>query len=214
MKQQWQQILWMIIYLIAMPVFSFYIPLYSFWRFDDFSWGKTHLVREGLFKEGATGDEDEDQLVVVKWCDEVDFEPGKKNGIQPSAKSAPSLRSQNSKQNFDTLPRTNAPNLQFSRGFQVPNHSQFEIFSQRPKYQEDTISILSVPTTVPKVEFKSKRNGVTDIELKAEIRALIAGSDLKKTTREDIRKKLEKRFGIDLLSRTDQINCVIDDILK
>ncbi|KAH6575684.1 hypothetical protein BASA60_004895 [Batrachochytrium salamandrivorans] len=26
-------------YLLAMPLFSFYIPLYSFWHFDDFSWG-------------------------------------------------------------------------------------------------------------------------------------------------------------------------------
>jgi hypothetical protein len=34
-----------------MPVFSFYIPLYSFWRFDDFSWGKTHLVLGGGIDE-------------------------------------------------------------------------------------------------------------------------------------------------------------------
>ncbi|KAK9729193.1 hypothetical protein K7432_000476 [Basidiobolus ranarum] len=44
LKRQWQHIGWMIIYLLAMPLFSFAIPLYSFWHFDDFSWGNTRVV--------------------------------------------------------------------------------------------------------------------------------------------------------------------------
>ncbi|KAJ1896285.1 hypothetical protein LPJ66_004086 [Kickxella alabastrina] len=43
-KRQWQHIGWMIVYLLAMPVFSFFIPLYAFWHFDDFSWGTTRMV--------------------------------------------------------------------------------------------------------------------------------------------------------------------------
>jgi chitin synthase len=43
-RRQWQHIVWMIIYLLATPVFSFYIPIYSFWHFDDFSWGNTRIV--------------------------------------------------------------------------------------------------------------------------------------------------------------------------
>ncbi|KAJ2160361.1 hypothetical protein GGF46_002309 [Coemansia sp. RSA 552] len=43
-KRQWQHIGWMIVYLLAMPVFSFFIPIYAFWHFDDFSWGNTRLV--------------------------------------------------------------------------------------------------------------------------------------------------------------------------
>ena len=27
-----------------MPVIAFYVPLYAFWHFDDFSWGNTRLV--------------------------------------------------------------------------------------------------------------------------------------------------------------------------
>ena len=26
------------------PVYSFFLPVYSFWRMDDFSWGNTRLV--------------------------------------------------------------------------------------------------------------------------------------------------------------------------
>ncbi|EGF82537.1 hypothetical protein BATDEDRAFT_34502 [Batrachochytrium dendrobatidis JAM81] len=43
-KREWQHIAWMIIYLLAIPVFSFWIPCYSFWHFDDFSWGNTRVV--------------------------------------------------------------------------------------------------------------------------------------------------------------------------
>ena len=35
---------WMIFYILAIPAFSFFLPLYSFWRMDDFSWGQTRVV--------------------------------------------------------------------------------------------------------------------------------------------------------------------------
>ncbi|KAF9436264.1 hypothetical protein BGZ76_004446 [Entomortierella beljakovae] len=44
LKGAWQHIGWMIIYIIAMPFYSVFIPLYSFWHFDDFSWGNTRQV--------------------------------------------------------------------------------------------------------------------------------------------------------------------------
>jgi len=43
-RRKWEHVGWMIIYILALPVFGFYIPLYSFWHFDDFSWGNTRLV--------------------------------------------------------------------------------------------------------------------------------------------------------------------------
>jgi chitin synthase len=32
---------WMLLYLLVLPVWQFILPLYAFWRFDDFSWGAT-----------------------------------------------------------------------------------------------------------------------------------------------------------------------------
>lgn len=29
---------WMIIYLLALPIWNFILPVYAFWNFDDFSW--------------------------------------------------------------------------------------------------------------------------------------------------------------------------------
>jgi chitin synthase len=43
-KGQYQHIGWLIIYLLALPIYSLYLPLYAFWHFDDFSWGNTRVV--------------------------------------------------------------------------------------------------------------------------------------------------------------------------
>lgn len=40
-----------------MPVFGFYIPLYSFWHFDDFTWGTTRIVE-------ADNDDEDDEVVT------------------------------------------------------------------------------------------------------------------------------------------------------
>ncbi|KAF9159743.1 hypothetical protein DFQ26_006217 [Actinomortierella ambigua] len=44
LRRKWEHIGWMIVYILAIPVFSFYLPIYSFWHFDDFSWGNTRVV--------------------------------------------------------------------------------------------------------------------------------------------------------------------------
>lgn len=44
LKRQWQHVGWMIIYLLAFPIYSFILPIYSFWNQDNFSWGNTRIV--------------------------------------------------------------------------------------------------------------------------------------------------------------------------
>jgi chitin synthase len=34
---------WMIVWIMARPAYSFLMPLYAFWRMDDFSWGETRV---------------------------------------------------------------------------------------------------------------------------------------------------------------------------
>ncbi|CAO0796117.1 unnamed protein product [Mucor circinelloides] len=38
---------WMAIYILALPIWNFVLPIYSFWHFDDFTWGETRKVNEG-----------------------------------------------------------------------------------------------------------------------------------------------------------------------
>lgn len=42
--KRWIFVLWMFVYLIALPIWNFVLPVYAFWHFDDFSWGKTRQV--------------------------------------------------------------------------------------------------------------------------------------------------------------------------
>ncbi|CCM00692.1 uncharacterized protein FIBRA_02731 [Fibroporia radiculosa] len=37
-------VFWMLIYLLALPIWNFVLPVYAFWHFDDFSWGETRKV--------------------------------------------------------------------------------------------------------------------------------------------------------------------------
>ncbi|KAI8925582.1 chitin synthase-domain-containing protein [Entophlyctis helioformis] len=51
-------ILWMFVYLLALPVWQIILPLYAFWHFDDFSWGETRKVTG----EGKSGGHHDDEV--------------------------------------------------------------------------------------------------------------------------------------------------------
>lgn len=57
---------------MAIPVFYFYLPLYSFWRMDDFSWGSTRLVVGEKGKKMVIHDEgkfDPKSIPLKSWND-------------------------------------------------------------------------------------------------------------------------------------------------
>ncbi|KAG2365414.1 glycosyltransferase family 2 protein [Suillus spraguei] len=43
-RREFMLIGWMVVYLISYPVYSFFLPIYSFWRMDEFGWGNTRVV--------------------------------------------------------------------------------------------------------------------------------------------------------------------------
>ncbi|ODA78502.1 hypothetical protein RJ55_05883 [Drechmeria coniospora] len=73
LKRQWQHIGWMIIYIIAFPIYSFVLPVYSFWNQDNFSWGNTRIVigEKGDKKVIAVEDEgfDSRSIPLQRWDD-------------------------------------------------------------------------------------------------------------------------------------------------
>ncbi|CAO3597381.1 unnamed protein product [Absidia cylindrospora] len=42
--RKWVYLIWMGVYLLALPIWNFVLPVYSYWHFDDFSWGETRKV--------------------------------------------------------------------------------------------------------------------------------------------------------------------------
>ncbi|KAI8924760.1 chitin synthase-domain-containing protein [Entophlyctis helioformis] len=66
-------IYWMFVYLLALPIWNFVLPVYAFWHFDDFSWGQTRMV-EGEGGKGGHGDSDgtvidADDIPTRHWVD-------------------------------------------------------------------------------------------------------------------------------------------------
>jgi chitin synthase len=72
-KRQWQHIGWMIIYLIAFPIYGFILPVYSFWNQDNFTWGNTRVVigEKGNKQVVAVDDEGYDprSIPLQRWDD-------------------------------------------------------------------------------------------------------------------------------------------------
>ena len=53
---RWSYLMWMAIYLIALPIWNFVLPSYAYWKFDDFSWGDTRTIAGG--NKGGHDDEE------------------------------------------------------------------------------------------------------------------------------------------------------------
>ena len=86
LRRQWQHVGWMIIYILAYPVYAFVLPLYSFWKQDDFSWGNTRIVigEKGTKQVIALADEgfDPRSIPLQRWDDyaAANHLPGRRGG--------------------------------------------------------------------------------------------------------------------------------------
>ena len=67
-------VLWMLIYLVSLPIWNLVLPTYAYWHFDDFSWGDTRKM-EGETKGAGKGGHEEDgefdssKITMKRWGD-------------------------------------------------------------------------------------------------------------------------------------------------
>ncbi|KAK6505355.1 Chitin synthase, class 3 [Arthrobotrys musiformis] len=68
---KWVYVLWMLCYLCSLPIWNFVLPVYAFWKFDDFSWGETRKVSgdKGGAHDEEDGEFDSDKIVMKRWRD-------------------------------------------------------------------------------------------------------------------------------------------------
>lgn len=68
----WSYVIWMLIYLVSLPIWNFVLPTYAFWKFDDFSWGETRKT-DGETKGGsgheASGEFDSSKITMKRWAE-------------------------------------------------------------------------------------------------------------------------------------------------
>ncbi|KAF9817354.1 hypothetical protein IEO21_03495 [Rhodonia placenta] len=72
LRAKWDMIGWMVFYILAIPLFSLILPLYSFWKMDDFSWGSTRVVLGESGKKIVVHDEgkfDPRSIPLKSWND-------------------------------------------------------------------------------------------------------------------------------------------------
>lgn len=53
---KWSYLIWLAIYIIALPIWNLVLPSYAYWKFDDFSWGETRTIAGGNKNAGGHDD--------------------------------------------------------------------------------------------------------------------------------------------------------------
>merc|ERR1711939_860980 len=69
---RWSYILWMLIYLCSLPIWNFVLPIYAYWKFDDFSWGDTRKTAGEKTKTAGIeyeGEFDSSKITMKRWGD-------------------------------------------------------------------------------------------------------------------------------------------------
>ncbi|KAH8827732.1 chitin synthase [Flagelloscypha sp. PMI_526] len=77
LKREFMLVGWMVVYLISYPVYSFFLPIYSFWCMDEFGWGNTRLViGEGKEKKVIINEDEkfDDSMIPLKKFSEFEAE--------------------------------------------------------------------------------------------------------------------------------------------
>ncbi|KAJ9119996.1 hypothetical protein QFC24_005479 [Naganishia onofrii] len=77
--RQASYVLWMLVYLLALPIWNFVLPVYAFWHLDDLSWGDTRRVegetkhqqqqQQKVYSEDKTAVFDGTSVPLRRWAD-------------------------------------------------------------------------------------------------------------------------------------------------
>lgn len=60
----------MFIYLLSLPIWNFVLPIYAYWKFDDFSWGDTRKTAGEKTKKAGIeyeGEFDSSKITMKRW---------------------------------------------------------------------------------------------------------------------------------------------------
>ncbi|KAH8603066.1 chitin synthase-domain-containing protein [Bisporella sp. PMI_857] len=67
---RWSYVVWMLIYLLSLVIWNFILPMYAFWKFDDFSWGDTRKTAGEKTKKAGIeyeGEFDSSKITMKRW---------------------------------------------------------------------------------------------------------------------------------------------------
>jgi chitin synthase len=218
LRRKWEMIGWMILYVLAIPVFSFGLPLYAFWHMDDFNWGNTRVVAGEKGKNIVITDEgkfDPNSIPRKKW-EEYQSELWDAQTVKDDARSEISGYSYATKAPagavseygggyhsrpgsragympaMPTMPYVGDPRSGMSRmsfaASDIPGNRISQFGGSQFFQPEDMVGLPS------------------DDALLAEIREILRSADLMTVTKKGVKQELERRFGVPLDAKRAYIN--------
>lgn len=215
-RRKWEMIGWMILYIIAIPVFTFALPLYSFWHMDDFSWGNTRVVTgeagrkvvitdEGKFDPASVPKKKWEEYQAELWEMQGDFKDDatEVSGYSYATKSY-GMQNPYAPQSEYGMPPSRP--MSSMTGLGVGNNpfgdSRTSVAMATPM-QERPQSMFNMGQ---EVEMMNLQALPTDDALLAEIREILATSDLMTVSKKSVKLELERRFGVPLDGKRAYIN--------
>ncbi|KAJ7846265.1 glycosyltransferase family 2 protein [Mycena leptocephala] len=99
LKREFMLVGWMVVYILSYPVYSFFLPIYSFWCMDEFGWGNTRLViGEGKDKKVIINEDEkfDDSMIPLKKFSEYEteaWETGSRHSEETGYSGKPRSRS-------------------------------------------------------------------------------------------------------------------------
>jgi len=195
LRRKWEMIGWMIIYILAMPVFSLGLPLYAFWHMDDFSWGNTRVVTGEKGRKVVISDEgkfDPSSIPHKKW-EEYQAELW-------DAQTQRDDRSEVSAYSYGSKSYAPAGAAASEYGFPASRAmSQIDL----PRYGS-RMSLAPSDAMGPgqqDVEMAELAGLPSDDAILAEMREILKTADLMTVTKKSIKVEVERRFGVNLDAR-------------
>ncbi|KAF8147259.1 glycosyltransferase family 2 protein [Crassisporium funariophilum] len=240
MRRKWDMIGWMIFYIIAIPAFSFFLPLYSFWKMDDFSWGQTRLVMGESGKKMIVHDEgkfDPRSIPLKSWSD-YENELWDKESNHSIGSWVPPTKAKNegyaesrtaSLYGRETYyePRGFSPapsqlGMHAPPGYnsgrntpQSPFNPMAETALLQPTPSRPITNYLDIP--IPRTRSPDDGDllgsGPSNVDIDRAVQDVLRSADLNSVTKREIRRQLEDHFGMDLTTRKAAINAAIDRAL-
>lgn len=204
LRRKWEMVGWMIIYILAMPVFSLALPLYSFWHMDDFSWGNTRVI---------TGEKG--RKIVIS--DEGKFDPASIPKKKWEEYQAELWEAQTSRDD-----RSEASGFSYGTRSYHPAQSEYGFPGARPMSQMDMARYGSRMSLAPSemmshhmdVSMEDLSHLPSDDAILAEIREILRTADLMTVTKKSIKQELERRFGVNLDAKRPYINSATEAVLS
>ena len=207
-RRKWEMIGWMLIYVVATPIFSFGLPLYAFWHMDDFSWGNTRLVTGEKGKQIIVSDEgkfDPASIPRKKW-EEYQAELWEAQTHRDDA------RSEISGMSYGTRSWHPAQS-EYGGGAYPPSRPMSQLGipgGQHTPYNGSHMS-LGVQSAM---DLSDMSDMPSDDAILAEIREILRTADLMTVTKKSIKAELERRFGVPMDGRRQYIGSATEAILS